>query len=404
MIVTVGLLGGCAVKTPGVPTIAPPDLVVTNPIPGPAWKSPDPIDPDARQPRGFAVLDPDRRPLCLDRCENGMHAEIWRPSGPLPTSAFAMIDASRIAGIEPWIAVLELAPDDPARDLDVPPRRAVDGVLARPAVEPSRGLAIILGSLARLNPPEQWLVAEFLSRGWTVLVSSPPVCAPDDRTDGVTTLAPGIDPEGAGRLLAAEVDAGLGVWRDGLRDLVARLESRGSLPDGPTVLVGASSGALAAPVISDGLRRIRPVDAIALIAGGASPPEILARTTLADEDLRVDRRGPRVDDLDLPRFVSSFETASRLQSPDAEAAAAARLAGLPVLVLESGFDSAIPESARQRLRTLFPNAEHWWYPLGHYGLFVALSTEAAPLVDWMDAAVRDDSELVGRRSSGEVVP
>jgi hypothetical protein len=280
----------------------------------------------------------------------------------------------------------------------------VDGLLARPSATPSRGLAIILGSLARLNPPEQWLVAEFLRRGWTVLVSSPPVCAPDDRTGGVTVLRPGVDPVGAGRTLAAEVDAGLGAWRDGLRDLVTRLKTRGHLPSGPTVIVGASSGALAAPVIADTLRSVRSIHAIAMIAGGASPPSIIARTTLADEDLRVDRRGPRIDDVDLPRFVAAFESASRLQSPSAESMTAARLSGVPILLLESGFDSAIPETARSRLRSLFPEAEHWWYPLGHYGLFIALSTEAGPLVDWMEDAVRGDSGNDAPRSPGEVVP
>jgi hypothetical protein len=402
--VPVLVLAACAIKTPGTPTTPPPDLASTPPIPGPHWKSPDSVDPEAWQPRGFAVLDRDRRPLVLERLPDGPDSELWRPSGPLSTSAFAMIDESRIASIEPWIAVLELAADDAARHPEVPPRRAVDGLLARPTSDGSRGLAIVLGSLARLNPPEQWLVAEFLRRGWTVLVSSPPICAPDDRTDGVTTLSPGLDPEAAGRTLAAEVDAGLGTWRDGLRDIVSRLSSRADLPAGPTVIVGASSGALAAPLVADTLRTVRAVDALVLIAGGASPATIVARTTLTDEDLRVDRRGPRVDDVDLPRFVTAFESATRLQSPTAESDAAARLGGIPILLMESGFDAAIPEIARARLRGLHPRAEHWWYPLGHYGLFVALSTEAGPLVDWLEAVLRDDSAIEPHRSASDVVP
>jgi len=415
-LVAILLLAACAVKTPSPRIGSPADAETArrgsesrpapaaDPMPGPIWKSPDPFEPGATQPRGFAVLDADRRALRLDRREDGSVAEIWRPSGPLPTTAFAMIDPARIDAIEPWIAVLELAADDPARHPDVPPRRAVDGVIARPTTSEVRGLAIVLGSLARLNPPEQWLVAEFLSRGWTVLVSSPPVSAPDDRTGGVTTLRPGLDPAEAGRALAADIDAGLGVWRDGLRDLISRLDVRGDLPGGPTVLVGASSGALAAPIIADALRPVRPIDAVALIAGGASPPTILARTTLADEDLRLDRRGPRVDDVDLPTFVEAFESSSRLQSPAAEATTAARLAGVPVLILESGFDTAIPASARARLRTMFPGAEHWWYPLGHYGLFIALSIEAGPLVDWLERAVHADSDADGLRNPGKVVP
>jgi dienelactone hydrolase len=381
------LLAACAIKTPGTPTAAPADLASTPPIPGPRWKSPDPFDPEAWQPRGFAVLDPDRRPLFLERRPDGTDSELWRPSGPLATSAFAMIDESRIAAIEPWIAVLELADDDAVRHPEVPPRRAVDGLLARPTESPPCGLAIVLGSLARLNPPEQWLVAEFLMRGWTVLVSSPPICAPDDDTNGVTTLSPGLEPELAGRTLAAEVDAGLGTWRGGLRDILARLETRNDLPNGPTVLVGASSGALAAALVADSLRTVRRIDAVVMIAGGASPAEILARTTLADQDLRVDRQGPRVHDVDLPRFVRAFESATCLQSPAAESSAAARLDGTPVLMLEAGFDSAIPETARRRLRSLFPHADHWWYPLGHYGLFFALSTESGPIVDWIERVI-----------------
>ncbi len=408
-----GVLGGCVIRTPGSftperlvsscitstadgpsPHAVAPDRL-PDPIPGPTWRAPDPRDPKARQPRGFAVLGPDRQTLTLDRCPDAADAELWRPRRPLSTAAFAMIDASRIATIEPWIAVLELADDDPARRPEIPARRAVDGLLAHPATHRSSGLAIILGSLARLNPPEQWLVAEFLERGWSVLVSSPPVCAPDDRTHGVTTLAPGMEPEAAGSTLAAEVDAGLGTWRDGLRAIITHLAASKDLPDGPTVLVGASSGALAAPVIADALRQVRPVGAVALIAGGASPAEILARTTLADDDLRLDRRGPRVDDVDLPRFIEAFESSSRLQSPASERTAAERLAGIPIILLEPGFDSAIPARARSRLRGLHPQATHWWYPLGHYGLFIALATESAPLVDWLEWAVHPDSDGEG---------
>ena len=96
------------------------------------------------------------------------------------------------------------------------------------------------------------------------------------------------------------------------------------------------------------------------------------------------RRGPRVDDHDLPRFIDSFESTSRLLSPASEKAASAFLQGIPLLVLEAGFDSAIPRAARARLRELHPTAERWWYPLGHVGLFVALATESEPIVTWIE--------------------
>lgn len=387
-LVALGLvtIGGaaCAIRTPGRPATETNASPASGDLAGPAWRATDPLDPTESQPRGFAVLGPDRRPIDLERRPDEDRAALWQPVRDLPVSIFSMIDDEPIASIEAWIAVLELAEDDPARRPEIPPRRAVDGLLATPKTTPARGLAIVLGSLARLNPPEQWLTAELLERGWVVLVSSPPVAAPDSATDGIATLAPGLAPVEAGETLAAEVDTSIGAWRDGLASILRRLEENGSLPEGPTVILGASSGAIAAPLLAARLREDRPISAMVLVAGGASPPRILARTTLTDEDLRLDRRGPRVDDHDLPRFIASFESASRLLSPASENAASDMLRNTPVLLLEAGFDSAIPEAARSRLRSLHPTAARWWYPLGHVGLFIALGTESGPIVTWIE--------------------
>lgn len=406
-LVIVACHAGCAVRTPAPPRPTTPDSTGNSgvtPIVGPSWRPADVVTPDASQPRGFAVLGPDRAPIVLTRHEDEGSAELWTPAETLPTSVFSMIDDDPIASIQAWIAVLELSEDDPGRRPEIPPRRAVDGMLALPRHARPRGLAIILGSLARLNPPEQWLTSTFLERGWAVLVSSPPVAAPDAVTGGVTTLAPGRSPVEAGRTLAAEVDTSLGCWRDGLSAIVTRLETLQTLPAGPTVIVGASSGAIAAPLVADRLAATRPVSAVVMVAGGASPPRILARTTLSDQDLRLDRRGPRVSTLDLPRFVAAFDADSRLQGPAAEHAAAERIGIGPVLVLEAGFDTAIPEAARHRLRDLHPGAARWWYPLGHVGLFLALAAETDRVVDWIESVVDTDSSNRPAPAADDPVP
>ena len=62
-----------------------------------------------------------------------------------------------------------------------------------------------------------------------------------------------------------------------------------------------------------------------------------------------------------------------------------RAAGIrgPILLLEGGFDTAIPATARATMDDRLGHPERWWYPTGHYGLFLLLPGEGDAIVAWI---------------------
>ena len=379
---------GCIAKTPGSgPRFAgdrePP------PLNYPIWADPPSPEPSEvlgrSQPVGFAVLNPEGQAISMTRHPDRGPVEIWEAT-PFPVSdVISVIDADLIGSVTGRIAIIELSATDPRADHPVPRRRAVDGLLFHPAGPRNERLAIILGSLARFNPGERWMTEAFLRAGWSVLVSSPPINSPDATTRGRTQVAPGREPERAGQILAAEFDVAIGSWATGLAAIVRQFDADGLIPSGPMVLVGMSSGGLASPAIAAALDPIRRTEAASLIATGIDPALIIARTSLRDDDLRIERRGPRIRDHDLPRFVDSYHEASTLDGEDLSQWFADR----PLLIIEAGFDAAIPADSRRHLRERHPEAAFWWLPTGHYGLFASLLREADQVVMWFDRRMPD---------------
>ncbi|MEE2972442.1 MAG: hypothetical protein VX672_04900 [Planctomycetota bacterium] len=382
-ILVAGLLHGCTTRTPGAgplhATRDPPPVVAL-----PLWK--DPASATATellgegQPIGFAVLDPVGEAITMTRLADVGAIELWQPT-PFPVGdVVSVIDGALIGSITGRIAIAEVSETDPRSGLPTPLRRAVDGILFEPSRGPNGRLAVVLGSLARFNPGERWMTEALLRDGWNVLVSSPPIASPDIRTGGRTRIDLGGSPDVAGEVLAAEFDVGIGTWAAGLAAILRRLDDDDLLPDGPMVLVGLSSGGIATPAIAATLSPIRDTSAAALLAAGADPALILARTTLGGDDLRIDRTGTRMEGDDVARFVDAYRRASLLEDP----AITAWFARRPILLVEGGFDTAIPRAARERLRRRFPRATHWWMPTGHYGLFATLFREADEVVAWLD--------------------
>ncbi|MBC04577.1 MAG: hypothetical protein CMJ34_14930 [Phycisphaerae bacterium] len=373
---------GCTIRTPGPgPETA---TTVPGPVPDlPSWSDPPPTtiaELEGRShPMGFAVMDIEGAAMTMHRLEDSRRVEIWRPDSIRSEDLPLDLDPTAIDSVEARIAVVELADTDPRSNLSIPPRRAIDGLLFTPSRRSDGRMVLILGSLARFNPGERWLVEAFLRDGWSVLLSSPPITSPDPEHGAMTVISPGLDPELAGRVLAAEIEVALGAWAVGITAITSELQNAGSLPEGPTVLVGMSSGGLASPVATAVLDPIRRVDSVVLMATGADPPVIVAGTTLDDDDLRIERRGPQADAADMERFVSSYAGAATLASSILWTWFADR----PLLIIEAGFDAAIPSTARAELRSRLPGADHWWLPTGHFGLFAAMIREADSIVRWV---------------------
>lgn len=382
---------GCTIRRDGGgPSVA---STASAPLPRlPLWSDPD--VPTAAEltgrshPVGFAIMDTDGNAMPMTRLADEGQVELWRPDSIRIEELPLELEASTVSSVEGRIAIVELARTDPIASLGVPPRRAVDGLLFSPNTAADGRLVVVLGSLARFNPGERWLVEAFLEAGWNVLLSSPPVASPHPEHGDTTTISPGIDPVAAGRTLAGEIDVAIGAWTLGLAAITSELVRDRRMPEGPTLLVGMSSGGLAVPPTAALLDRIRRVDAAVLMATGVDPPVIIGRTSLEDEELRITRRGPRISDPDLRTFLSSYLAVSTLEDEGLWAWFEQR----PILIVEAGFDAAIPADSRSELRSRLPKADHWWLPTGHFGLFAAMMNEAESIVSWSESRCRRDRE------------
>ena len=352
----------------------------------PLWS--DPLAPSITEvtgnghPIGFAVLDTNGVAMAMTRLQHEGQVELWRPDAIRLEELPLSLDPSVVRSLDARIAIVELARTDPRRDLGIPPRRAVDGMLFTPHALGEDRLVVILGSLARFNPGERWLVTAFLREGWHVLLSSPPITSPDQDLGDATIISAGTDPEKAGRVLAGEMEVAIGAWAVGLSTIAGEFQRDGLLPGSSTAIVGMSSGGLAAPATAALMDPLRRVDAVALLATGTDPPVIVARTSLEDEDLRIDRRGPWVSQEDLEIFRCSYRAASTLEDDGLWSWFTDR----PILLVEAGFDAAIPRPSRSALRLRMPDAAHWWIPTGHFGLFASMINQAGPIVEWVGHA------------------
>ena len=402
---------GCTIRTEG----SGPAEATSRPAPAPGlpvWSDPPPAtiaELEGRShPIGFAVMDQDGSAMTMSRLIDSMRVEIWRPESILTRDLPMDLDVLAVDALEARIAIVQLAPNDVRSNLPIPPRRAVDGLLFTPKAVVDDRLVVILGSLARFNPGERWLVEAFLHAGWRVLLSSPPITSPDPEHGSMTVISPGQDPEAAGRLLAGEIEVAIGAWSTGLTAIAADLRRSGGLPDGPTVIVGMSSGGLATPVTAACLNPLRRIDAVVLMATGADPPTILAGTSLQDDDLRIVRRGPRCSPEERAIFEEAYDDASTLESDSLWSWFADR----PMLLIEAGFDAAIPASARNELRSRIPKADHWWSPTGHFGLFASMIKEAELVVRWAEEHLpkrpgtnqRESTDRSRNGASGEIRP
>jgi len=148
---------------------------------------------------------------------------------------------------------------------------------------------------------------------------------------------------------------------------------------------------VAVPSLTIRLGSARRLAGFVFVGGGADAGLILAETSLGSDDLRLERSGGRLTPEDHRRFV---EETRRHATRDGREIWN-WLDQHPSVILEAGFDRAIPHGARRTLRERMPGAALWWYPLGHYGLFVLLSTESETIVEWI-------VETLAERSSGMI--
>ena len=331
-------------------------------------------------PDGIGVERADGSPIAMEFVTLHPHGEVWAfGEDDAGVNWIADIDPGLIRSTRSFIVVTTAPADDPPSELLVPRRRAIDAIVLTPTTRPPAGTAIVMSSLARQTPPEQAFMADLLEAGFTVITSAPPVSAIDQLTGGRTTLDIAGTPETAGRTFAAEVDLAFAAWADGLDAILDASVIDVDTTPRPVVLIGVSSGAVAAPVVAARLHANTPIDAAVLIAGGADLDTILLETTLDPEDLRLRRLGGRPDQTASEAFRRAYRDSVRLDDPEL----AKWFARRPILLLEGGFDTAIPATARATMDDRLGHPERWWYPTGHYGLFLLLPGEGDAIVAWI---------------------
>lgn len=270
--------------------------------------------------------------------------------------------------------------------------------LVLPEGEPV-GTALYLASAIGVSLDDE-LLAEFVRRGWAVVIVWPPTggLLADPRwrreltfnidnwlTDELrmvrqTPLAKRseqVRPDTMARTLGHGATQFLSEWAyaaDAAMDCFTR--ERPALARGPFVMVGASLGAISLPAVA--ARIERQPDAAVFLAGGASFARIIYRglaSVRAIEDQRaywdeVERLYPRYAPLD------AVNTAPAMKDR-----------GVPVLQIHAMFDCIVPASSGRALWEALGRPERWDLPVGHGGAFFLSGLYAGDVLNWVEARV-----------------
>lgn len=261
------------------------------------------------------------------------------------------------------------------------------------------GTSLYLASAIGVTLDDE-LIAEFVRRGWAVVIVWPPTggLVADARwrreltfnidnwlTDELrmvrqTPLAKRseqVRPDTMARTLGHGATQFLSEWgyaADAALDYFAR--ERPELARGPFVMVGASLGAISLPAVA--ARIERAPDAAVFLAGGASFARIIYRglaSVRAIDDQRaywdeVERLYPRYAPLD------AVNTAPAMKSR-----------GVPVLQIHAMFDCIVPASSGRILWEAMGRPERWDLPVGHGGAFLLSGLYAGDVLKWVESRV-----------------
>lgn len=319
---------------------------------------------------------------------------IEAPAAPVGDADGADLPASDgpddAVGVEVFVFVSgretdESTPDDPRIAIERTWMALYDANGA--GEEPAGTIVLIPGMLGTPQPIIEGMINFWRNSGFTVLRM---MAHPSRFTERVeVAVGDGAEAQAGATLAriydertaetAYAVDAGL----------THALSLRPGLADRPVVLVGMSGGAMVLPSVY--AYAPQRYDAAVLIAGGVNFLRISALSNYAewidavvlDWDAEDPASPGRATPERLERLSSAYLASSKLDSTHTAAA----MADIPVLMLHSTRDRAVPSDLGEAMWRLLGTPERWVFPVGHEMIFLMLPTQAERLTAWIRGAI-----------------
>jgi|TARA_B100001964_G_scaffold240111_1_gene309198 fermentation-respiration switch protein FrsA (DUF1100 family) len=292
----------------------------------------------------------------------------------------------------PFTLTVADAGEDHVLELRARDHRVTLAVLRRAKSDHPRGLIIYLTSIMLISEEEKAFIRQLQKRGWNVAAITPSIdLFAKDRWEQEWDLSQ-LDQYAS--LMAYEIDNHLAETAYATEAVLAYLRRKSpSWLHGPHVVIGASAGALAAPIL---IKRLGGVDAAVYVGGGANVPEIALESSL-----RIYRPRIVVNEKDPPaqRQASREIARSRLKELALQRSrtdplnVAPLLPPVPTLMLSGELDLIVPAHTGDLLYNALGRPERWRYPAGHIVLFLGLPLQADRVVNWIEGVVARNPNL-----------
>lgn len=248
-------------------------------------------------------------------------------------------------------------------------------------------VVLLPGMFGTPEPVVDSLVGMLRSRGWHVLRM---LTHPSRFTESAAfVLAPGGDLEGAAAEIAVEMGARAAACALAVEAVCEEIgRTREGVPADRRIALGMSGGGMVLTTVM--AREPEAYAAAVFIGAGCDYAQVAMESNYTEwiDSVRIGWSGePTVEER------AAFTRAYRENAPFDSYTTAARVRGLPVLMLHGEADRAVPAALGDLLWERLGRPERWSIPLGHEALFLAyLPSRAADLLDWLDAHRRPIDE------------
>ena len=287
---------------------------------------------------------------------------------------------------EPFTLTVADAGKDRVLEIQTADHRVTLAVARRAKSDRPRGLVIYLASIMLISDEEKAFIRQLQKRGWNVIAITPSIdLFAKDRWDQEWDLS---QLNQYASLMAYEIDNHLVETAYATEAVLAYLHQKNpSWVRGPHVVIGASAGALAAPVL---IKRLEGVDAAVYVGGGANVPEIALESSIRiyrPKILMSEKGSPTRHRASRENAIQRLKELALQRSQIDPLKIAPTLPPVPTLMLSGELDRIVPAHTGDLLYNALGRPERWRYPAGHIALFLGLPLQANRVIDWIEAVV-----------------
>jgi len=295
-------------------------------------------------------------------------------------------------GTEPFTLTVADPREDRVVEIGTVDHRVTLAVARRARAERPRGLVIYLTSIMLISDDEKAFIRQLQKRGWNVIAITPSLdLFAKNRWDREWELSQ-LNQHAS--LMAHEIDNHLVETAYATEAVLACLDQKNpAWLRGPRVVIGASAGALAAPVL---IKRLGGVDAAVYIGGGANVPEIALESSIRiyRPKILIRDKGSRGRHKALrENALLRLKEVALQRSQIDPLKIAPTLPEIPTLMLSGELDRIVPAHTGDLLYKALGRPERWRYPTGHLALFLGLPLQAARVIDWIETVVGSNPEI-----------